>query len=206
MSNETNNEKTTNLLYGTLAIAGLALIAVIYLLAVRFNGGDVKIGYVKSDVLLAQYKPAMAVQQRMQLESAQAQQELEGRYKELQAMDADLQKKSQVLTQQALAPQIERFQKKQNEFYQIQQGHQQQLQQKQAQLLEPIFQDISNFINKYGKDHGFTVVLGTPMEGLVVYGDPAADLTETILTELNAKVPPTMPTPFENAKGDSAKK
>ncbi len=193
-------------MYGFFAAAGLALIAALYLLFVHFNGGNVKIGYVKSDVLLAQYKPAMAVQQRMQLESAQAQQELEGRYKELQSMDAELQKKLQVLTQQALAPQIEKFQKKQNEFYQLQQGHQQQLQQKQAQLLEPIFQDISNFINKYGKDHGYTVILGTPMEGLVVYGDAGADLTETILTELNAKVPPTMPTPFETATPDSAKK
>jgi outer membrane protein len=206
MSNEMNNETTNKMMYGFFAAAGLSLISVIYLLSLHFNGGNVKIGYVKSDVLLAQYKPAMAVQQRMQMESAQAQQELEGRYKELQSMDAELQKKLQVLTQQALAPQIEKFQKRQNEFYQLQQGHQQQLQQKQAQLLEPIFQDISNFINKYGKDHGYTVVLGTPMEGLVVYGDPAADLTETILTELNAKVPPTIPMPFENAIPDSAKK
>lgn len=153
MSNEMPNDKTTNLTYAFFAAAGLSLIAVIYLLTVQFGHGNVKIGFVKSDVLLAQYKPAMAVNQRMQMESAQAQQELEGRYKELQTMDADLQNKLKVLTQQALAPQIEKFQKKQNEFYQIQQGHQQQLQQRQAQLLEPIFQDISNFINKYGKDH-----------------------------------------------------
>ncbi|KAB2878096.1 OmpH family outer membrane protein [bacterium] len=206
MSNEMSNDKMTKLTYAFFAAAGLSLIAVIYLLSVQFGHGGVKIGYVKSDVLLAQYKPAMAVQQRMQLESVGAQKELEGRYKELQAMDTDLQNKLKVLTQQALAPQIERFQKKQNEFYQLQQGHQQALQQKQAQLLEPIFQDISNFINKYGKDHGFTVILGTPMEGLVVYGDSGADLTDTILTELNAKVPPTMPVPFDTGSADSAKK
>ena len=206
MSNEMPNDKTTNLTYAFFAAAGLSLIAVIYLLTVQFGHGNVKIGFVKSDVLLAQYKPAMAVNQRMQMESAQAQQELEGRYKELQSMDADLQNKLKVLTQQALAPQIEKFQKKQNEFYQIQQGHQQQLQQRQAQLLEPIFQDISNFINKYGKDHGFTVILGTPMEGLVVYGDAGADLTETILTELNAKVPPSVPAPFNSGTPDSTKK
>lgn len=206
MSNEMSNDKMTKLTYAFFAAAGLSLIAVIYLLSVQFGHGSVKIGYVKSDVLLAQYKPAMSVQQRMQLESVGAQKELEGRYKELQDMDADLQNKLKVLTQQALAPQIEKFQKKQNEFYQLQQGHQQALQQKQAQLLEPIFQDISNFINKYGKDHGYTVILGTPMEGLVVYGDSGADLTDTILTELNAKVPPTMPVPFETGKADSTKK
>lgn len=203
MSNEMPNGKTNSITYAFFAAAGLSLIGVIYLLLM--GQSPVKIGYVKSDVLLAQYKPAMAVQQRMQAESMGAQKELEGRYKELQAMDAELQKKLQVLTQQALAPQIEKFQKKQNEFYQLQQGHQQALQQKQAQLLEPIFQDISNFINKYGKDHKFTVILGTPMEGLVVYGDSGADLTDAILTELNAKVPPTLPT-FESGTADTTKK
>lgn len=50
------------------------------------------------------------------------------------------------------------------------------------------------------------MILGTPMEGLVVYGDAGADLTETILTELNAKVPPSVPAPFETGKPDSTKK
>jgi outer membrane protein len=202
-----SEDKMKKIIYGTAAACLVLLASSVYLLfsVHRLESrGSAKIGYVKSDMLLSQYKPAMAVQQRIQQESADAQKDLESRYKELQGMDADLKKKSEVLTTLAMAPQIEKFQKKQNEFYQLQQSLQQAMTQKQSQLLEPIFQDISTFISKYGKDNGYTVILGTPVEGLLVYGNPLSDLTETILNELNAKVPPTIPVPFGG--GDTAKK
>ncbi|MBX7151213.1 OmpH family outer membrane protein [bacterium] len=188
---------------------GLVLLAASVYLLIQVNTLEkrsAKIGYVKSDVLLANYKPAIAIQQKLQEETSHVQKELEERYKELQGMDADLKKKSQVLTMQALAPQMERFQTKQSEFLQMQQGLQQAVSQKQAQLLEPVFQDISNFINKYGKDNGYTLIFGTPVEGMVIYGDPAQDLTEILSSELNSRVPPAVPVPLNPAGGDSTKK
>lgn len=184
--------------YGLAGACGVLLIAVVVLFmkVQSLESRGAKIGYVKSDQLMAQYKPAIAVQQRLQQESAGVQKELEGRYGELQMMNADLETKSKVLSSAAMAPHVEKFQRKQQEFYQIQQSVQQQVGQKQAQLLEPIIQDIGNFINKYGKDHGYTVIFGTPMEGVIVYGDAGNDLTEALATELNAKVPPSMPVPF----------
>lgn len=210
MSDDTSAKSadTANrMIYGLSALGLLLLAGLIYAL-VRINAMEapgVKIGYVYSEQLLSKYKPAMAVQQKLQEESSGAQKNLEIRYKELQAIDADLAKKSKVLTMEALSPQIERFQKKQGEFLQMQQALQQEMSQKQAQLLEPIFQDISNFINKYGKDHGYTLILGTPVEGLLVYGDQGSDLTETILAELNARVPPTLPVPINPAVDTTSK-
>ncbi len=203
---EPNRQKTW--MYALSAVCAVLLVSSVYLLyktADLKSSGPLKIGYVRSEQILQQYKPALAVQQRLQQETADAQQDLEKRYKELQAMDADIKKKSEVLTMQALAPQIEKLQRKQNEFLQLQQSIQQQVQQKQSQLLEPVFQDVSNFITKYGRDNGYAVVFGTPVEGIIVYGDPANDLTETIVTELNARVPPTLPVPFSPG-ADSLKK
>jgi outer membrane protein len=195
-------------MYALSAVCVVLLISSVYLLfktADLKSSGSLKIGYVRSEQLLQQYKPALAVQQKLQQETADAQKDLEKRYKELQTMDADIKKKSEVLTMQALAPQIEKMQRKQNEFLQLQQSIQQAVQQKQSELLEPIFQDVSNFINKYGRDKGYAVVFGTPVEGIIVYGDPANDLTETIITELNARIPPTLPVPY-NQGTDSTKK
>ena len=203
MTNEINGQKWMPWVLGGMAIL---LLAVVYLFKVAvFSGNTVKIAYVKSDVILAQYIPAQAVQRQLQSESSHAQRELEGRYSELQEMNKDLQRKSQVLTSQALAPQMSAFQQKQNEFMQLQESHQQALQQKQSELLGPIFQDISNFITKYGRDHGYTMILGTPVDGVLVYGDPAADLTDIIVAEMNTKVPPSMPVPMPSLQ-DSTKK
>lgn len=211
MSEETSAVPTAPIVkwtYALTAVCVVLLAGLIYVIITLHAGSTagVRIGYVHSDQLLSQYKPAMAVQQQLQAESAGAQKDLETRYKELQAMDADLSKKSKVLTTQALAPQIERFQKKQNEFMQLQQSLQQQMQQKQSGMLEPIFLDISNFINKYGKDNGYTLILGTPVEGMLVYGDKGSDLTETLLAELNARVPPTLPVPLNPGVIDSSAK
>ncbi len=205
---ETGSNPMKTWLYALSAVCAVLLISSVYLLyKTTGNAGaaPVKIGFVRSEQILQQYKPALAVQQQLQKETADAQKDLEKRYKELQAMDADIKKKSQILTMQALAPQIEKMQRKQNEFLQLQQSIQQQVSQKQTEMLEPIFQDISNFINKYGRDNGYAVVFGTPVEGIIVYGDPANDLTETIVSELNARVPPTLPAPY-NTGTDTIKK
>jgi outer membrane protein len=210
MTEETQTPETKSLktwMYALSAVCLVLLISSVYMLiktADSKNSGPTKIGYVRSEQLLQQYKPALAIQQRLQQESAEAQKDLEKRYKELQMMDADIKKKSEVLTMQALSPQIEKMQRKQNEFLQLQQSIQQSVQQKQSALLEPVFQDVSNFINKYGRDKGYAVIFGTPVEGIVVYGDPASDLTETIVTELNARIPPTLPIPY-NSGTDSTK-
>ncbi len=207
--NTNSGATSTKWLISLSVISGLLLIAVVFLF-IRTNDvasrPALKLGYVRSETLLTQYKPAIAVQQKIQQETAGAQKDLEKRYKDLQAMDADIKKKSEVLTMQALAPQIEKLQRKQNEFLQLQQSIQQTVSQKQAELLEPIFKDISDFINKYGRDNGYSLIMGTPVEGIIVYGDPAQDLTEVILSELNARVPPTLPVPYNPAISDTTNK
>lgn len=194
MTSESGGQKWMPIMLGAM---GVMVLAIAYLFKVAvFDGKGGKIGVVKTDVVLNQYRPAIAVQQRLDTETASAQRELEGRYRELQNMDAELQRKSKVLTSQALAPQINALQEKQNEFLQLQQLHQQSLQQKQAQFLSPIVEDIRNFINKYGRDNGYTILLGVTNEGGLLYGDPAVDITDIIVAELNAKVPPSMPVPM----------
>ena len=205
MSQESGNN-SKNLLYAGAALGALLLIGMIILFVkvTSLEKGGSKVGFIKSDALLAQYKPALAIQQKLQEETAPFQADLQKRYAELQTIGEELEKKSKVLSSAAMAPQMESFQRKQSEFYQLQQSLQQQVNQKQSQLMEPIFQDISTFIQKYGKDNGYTVILGTPVEGLIVYGETGQDLTETLLNELNSKVPPSMPVPFSGK--DTTKK
>lgn len=185
-------------------VALLSLVGAAYAVVQLHTATPVRIGYIRSEALLAQYKPVIAIQKKLQEETAGVQQDLEKRYKELEAMDADLKKKSEVLTMQALAPQIQRLQSKQNEFLQLQQNVQAQVGEKQAQLMEPILQDINSFVTKYGKDNGYTMIFGMPIQGMIVYGDPAEDLTDVIAAELNARVPISVPVPY-NTGTDTTK-
>ncbi len=200
-------DQNNKITYGAAGIAALAIILSVFLFT-KMSGlekGISKVGFIKSDIILSQYKPAMAIRQRLDEEMGDVKADLDKRGRELESMSADLEQKSKVLSSSAIQPQVAVFQRKQQEFYQLQQQAQQAVNQKQGQLLEPVFQDISTFINKYGKDNGYAVILGTPMEGVVVYGDAGHDLTDIILNEMNSKVPPSMPVPFNNSR-DSTKK
>lgn len=185
-------------------VALLSLGAAAYAVVRLHTADPVRIGYIRSESLLGQYKPVIAIQKKLQEETAGVQKDLETRYKELETMDAEIKKKSEVLTVQALAPQIQRLQTKQNEFLQLQQNVQTQVGEKQAQLMEPILQDINTFVTKYGKDNGYTMIFGMPIQGMIVYGDPAEDLTDVIAAELNARVPVSVPVPY-NVGTDTTK-
>lgn len=205
---ETNvgpDKKWTNL-FGVVSVLALAgAIYSVIMVTMIHQRPAVKVGYIRSEALLSQYTPVIELQQRLQDETAGAQQDLEKRYKELEAMDADIKKKSEVLTMQALAPQIQRLQTKQNEFLQLQQNVQNQIAEKQNKALEPILQRINSFVTKYGKENGYTMIFGMPVPGMIVYGDPGEDLTDIIAAELNAQTPVNIPSPFQT-KSDSTKK
>jgi len=189
-----------------IGVVGLLALGVAAFAVIRIQlMNPVKVGYIRSESLLGQYKPVIAIQQKLQEETAEVQKDLEKRYKELEAMDAELKKKSAVLTVQALAPQIQHMQTKQNEFLQLQQNVQNQVGEKQSKLMEPILQDINTFVTKYGKDKGYTMIFGMPVQGMIVYGDPAEDLTDIIAAELNARVPVSVPVPY-NPSADTTKK
>ncbi len=44
---------------------------------------------------------------------------------------------------------------------------------------------INSFIEKYGKEKGFTIILGTTASGNLLYADQSTDITEEILKGLN---------------------
>ncbi|HMQ77201.1 MAG TPA: OmpH family outer membrane protein [Flavobacteriales bacterium] len=52
-------------------------------------------------------------------------------------------------------------------------------------LLAPVLEQVNTFVERYAKEHGYDVVLGTTASGNLLHGDPAMDVTEDVLTALN---------------------
>ncbi len=53
-------------------------------------------------------------------------------------------------------------------------------------LLEGVLEQINVFVEHYGREEGYDVVLGTTADGNIMYGDAACDITEEVLRELNS--------------------
>lgn len=49
-----------------------------------------------------------------------------------------------------------------------------------------VLNQINAFVEQYGKENGYTIILGTTTSGNVLYGDPAMDISKEVLAALNA--------------------
>ena len=52
-------------------------------------------------------------------------------------------------------------------------------------MLKSVVGQINSFIEKYGKNNGYKVILGTTADGSILYGDNSIDITEEVLINLN---------------------
>jgi outer membrane protein len=52
-------------------------------------------------------------------------------------------------------------------------------------MMQSLFDQINSFIESYGKELGYEVILGTTASGNILYGDRQLDITEKLLIDLN---------------------
>jgi outer membrane protein len=52
-------------------------------------------------------------------------------------------------------------------------------------ITQGILNQVNSLVEKYGKDHGYTVIFGTTQAGSLLYADDAIDITDDLLKELN---------------------
>ena len=52
-----------------------------------------------------------------------------------------------------------------------------QLSEYESGLLDPVFETINKAVDEYGKEHGYSMILGAADDGNILYGDEALDIT-----------------------------
>lgn len=55
------------------------------------------------------------------------------------------------------------------------------------EMMQAVLNQINSYAKEYGKQHGYTLILGTTLSGNVLYGEDAIDITDDLLTEINKK-------------------
>jgi len=53
------------------------------------------------------------------------------------------------------------------------------------ELTQGVLNQINSFVEKYGKEHGYDIILGTTTTGNLLFGDSGFDITEEVLNSLN---------------------
>lgn len=169
-----------------MSIFRLGAAAVPCLLAVGpLSGQGTKVGYINSEAILAEYGPAQEAARSLEATLA-------GYRAEIDQLQADWQEDATEYQQQQLTMNADarrnREQELGNRQVSIEQRKQelnQQALQRQTEVFQPIMDDIRTVLEAIRVEGGYGLILDTVSQAILV-ADPALELTEEVLTRLQA--------------------
>ncbi len=146
---------------------------------------SLKIAYVVSDTLLKHYEYSKIKSEELEAERKKIQEDMTRRGRGLEQEAADFQRTAGSLTiNQAKALQ-ENLYKKQENLMRRQEGLALSLRQKEAEISNKLYENVTNFLEEYGKKNGLEVVLSHQRGGGVLYAHKGLDITQVVIEGLN---------------------
>lgn len=172
-----------NMKWSLLSLIVFSLLLVV-LLFVQSNK-QTKIGYVRSDYLIDNYKGVDDFKQIMDFETRSEQGIIDSLKREYDLKLRLLQENEERLTKNIGDAQM----KLHHLVYEINYRSEELLKrkdEKRMRLYEGILNQVNECIGRYAKREGYDYILGATSFGNLVYGNDVYDLTEVVLDELNA--------------------
>ncbi len=167
----------------TMILIGLLLVISAFNVAVA---QQMKIAYVNSDRILAEFDEAKEAQSKLDIEAKKMENEYRGMLTTLDSLSRDYERQKMIMSET-------RRQTKENEIGQLQQsiqryqveklGPEGEIYRKQAELVGPVLEKIKSVIEKVGKENKYDYIFDT-VAGNILYAEPVHDLTDKVLYEL----------------------
>lgn len=168
----------------TLALVILTLGLTVFLLFDKYTG-EKKIAYVRSTELVYGYlgmkEAGSKFQEKTQMWQANVdtlQRDYQSTLSAFTSEAARLSEKERMEREQYLAQQ-------QQSLMQYTQAINSKMQEEDKKMTEGVLNQVNSFVEQYGKDHGYEIILGTTLSGSLLYGDNAIDITDEVLAALN---------------------
>lgn len=165
------------------------IVSLMFLIAAPGFGQKLKIGYIHSQKILADYKEAQDAQKKLDeiirqwenegLEMQQKLQQLREQYDAQSLLLSETKKKEKQQEVETLWMQLQKFQR---DKFDPQSGE---VLKKQAELVQPIYDKINAVIKKIGDEEKFDYIFDTANGGILHAGTDQPDLTDRVLEELN---------------------
>lgn len=165
------------------------IVALMLLVSAPGFGQKLKVGYVHSQKVLAEFKEAQDAQQKLDeinrqwesegLEMQQRLQQLRENYDAQSLLLSEAKKKEKQQEIESLFMQLQKFQR---DKWDPQSGE---ILRKQAELIQPVYDKINGVIKKIGEDEKFDYIFDTANGGILHAGADQPDLTDRVLEELN---------------------
>ncbi|MDR3366287.1 MAG: OmpH family outer membrane protein [Prevotellaceae bacterium] len=143
--------------------------------------------YVNIDSLVRGYDMYFDLQKEFEAKAKKKDGNFTARMKKFESDARDFQEKVEKgLVTRSQAQQLqEGLAKREQELMQLRQQLQSELQEEEGVMLRQIQNNIQNYITEYNKDKKYSLILSTSGSSVVLYGDPALNITSEVLNGLN---------------------
>jgi len=162
--------------------------------AATAGGGDStqakveKIVYVNADTLLEKYEYFKDVRVKLEDKAKKAQADLQSRSTAFQREVADYQQKAPTMSAADRQSTEERLARKQDELARHNQNASASFAQEEASENEKLYSRITEYLKKHAKQNGYKLVLTySASNPAVLYADESLEITNEVLTALNAE-------------------
>ena len=148
---------------------------------------DLKIGYIDSVRILAEYEVAEEAQQTLDKELKAWEEEAEQMHQEIMAMANELESQRLMLSEAKLAERDAELRQRQQAYETFVQsiwGQEGKAVQRNVELTRPIIDKINNVLARIGEEEDFDIIFDAA-NGSVAYGKAALDMSERVIEELN---------------------
>jgi len=152
---------------------------------------QLKLGYVDSQKILAQYQEAIDAQNKLEQIKNQYQAEYEGKVREYQALAQEIESQSLLLSEEKKKEKLKELQDKATQIdkykYEKLNPEGGEFYRKNQELFQPIIKKINDVIARVGSEEEYDMIFDAS-SGALLHALPKYDLTERILEELNKGV------------------
>jgi len=164
-----------------------AILALIIVSAGVTTTSAQKFGYVDTDFILSKIPEYREAQDEIEKLSLAWQDEIQGKYKEIEGMYDNLQAEEVLLTKEMKDERLADIKKKEDEVKEYQKkifGFEGLFFLKKKELIKPIQDKVFEAVEKVAKEHRLQVVFDKSGELVMIYTDPIHDYTDYVLEEL----------------------
>jgi outer membrane protein len=149
------------------------------------SGADpARIGVVDLQKVLEMSNAGKAAQGELKAQRDKMQADLKQRGTEIQEIEARMSREAMVMSKEAREEKEREHRIKASDFQALQRKYQSDLQETERKLMGVLQKEISELVAEMAKKDGYTLIISNIG---VIYAQPAVDLTERLIQELNAR-------------------
>jgi len=144
-----------------------------------------KIGYIDVQRVIAESQSGKRAKERFQVQVKKAEADVQKERQDLERLKSDLDKKGPLLKEEERRSMEGDLQKRSVILQRTMNDYQQDLRQKESEIMSEILKEVEQIVNEVGKAEKFTLIFERSQ---IIYSDQGIDITSKVIETYNSRV------------------